>query len=148
MNGNVQDILDISKPIAFPPVLGLSMEKMAERRPAPEVMNGPWFQYAEHVMSAFHAEGVTDTLTSFFARALSEAHEMGIRGMEPLPAGQPRAGSTRGARPALHHAPKTVAATEAPPTRVIRRADNKPLPVLQDSPLAPGSTMKVRIHRK
>ena len=90
-------ILDLKSKIVFPEVLDL--KGIPSRKPAADMLASPWYQYATRALSYFHADGVTEDWTSFTARMLAEAYEMGQHGMSLAAPGQPRAGyTTKGER--------------------------------------------------
>lgn len=77
-------ILDLQTPIVFDQEI--DFRGVNERKPATDMLSNPWYAYSQRTMSAFYAHGVQDDMTTFFARALEEAYQMGQHGIVPLPA--------------------------------------------------------------
>ncbi len=85
-------ILDLKSKIVFPEALNI--RGVPDRKPAADMLVSPWYQYAIRAWGFFYSDGVEEDMTSYMARALSEAYEMGQHGIQPAAPGQPRAGFT------------------------------------------------------
>lgn len=136
-----QHILDLDRIVEFPEVLELRPEQLAQRKPDLDMLKSPWYKHAERALSVFYTDEFKgENMTSFLAKALSEAYAMGAAGEQPKGhAGYPLGGwRTKGDVPRVTRQaikPGTRATKDDPqdgpepepaPTRQVRRAVRTP----------------------